>query len=119
MPASISPSGKLAEAASTLIGSSAVHEAEAIGHAQYVTVHRQARNAERVAEDHIRRLAAHSGELDQRIHRRALRHRDADQDVGHADERLRFLPEEAGRVDLPFELGGSRPCAAPSRPDIA
>ena len=46
-------------------------DADAVGDAQHVTIDRQARHAERVAEDDVRGLAADAGQLDERLHRRS------------------------------------------------
>ena len=43
-------------------GSSDVHEADPVGHAQHVAIDRQARHAERVAEHDVRGLAADAGQ---------------------------------------------------------
>ena len=95
-------------------------DADAVRHAQHVPVDRQARDAERVAEHDVRRLAADARQLDERVH--VGRHLAAvvlDERLRHADERLRLGAEEAGRMDLRLELRRPSPSRARARPDSA
>ena len=45
-----------------------MHQTDSIGHAKNMPIDRQARNAERVAKDDVRRFASHPGKFDQRFH---------------------------------------------------
>ena len=82
-------------------------DADAVRHTQHMAVDRETRHAERVAEYHVRGLAADARELDERLHR--VRHFAAvlfGDRRRHADQRFRFRAEETGRLDDGFELGG-------------
>ena len=92
---------------STTTGSSPSAMPMRLDDAQHVAVDRQAGNAERVAEDDVRRLAPDAGQLDERLHR--VRHLAAvlvDERLRHAEQRLRFGAEETGGMNLRLELGG-------------
>jgi hypothetical protein len=84
-------------------------DADAVRDTQHVTVDRKTRNAERMAQDDVRRLAAHARELREQVHvsgdvAAMLGH----ELLRHTDQRLGLLTEEAGRQDLRLELAGGR-----------
>jgi hypothetical protein len=82
-----------------------MHEAQAIGDAQDVPIHGQARDAERVPEHHIGGLAADAREFCQGVHvGRHLSAMPLDEPTCHAHQRPGLLPEEPRRLDGRFEL---------------
>ncbi len=85
-------------------------DADASGDAEDVSIHRQSRDAERVAKDDVGGLAAHAGQLHQFVHR--PRHFAAMRvdDLGrHPEQRARLGAEETCRLDLRLEFVGGRP----------
>ena len=90
-----------------LLGRRRLGDADAVGHAQDMAIDRQAGDAEGVAEDDVRRLAADAGQGRQRVH--VGGHLAAvvlEQGMRHAKQHLGLLPEEARGHDLRFELRG-------------
>src|SRR5439155_7489287 len=75
--------------------------------AQHVAIDRQARDAERVTEHDVGRLAADARKRRQLFHvGRYFAAVFVDQLLRHRDQRARFLTEEPGRQDLRLELLG-------------
>ena len=85
-------------------------DADPVRDPQHVAIDRQARDTERVTENDVGRLPPDGGQFDQGVHsRRDFSGVALDESVGHSGERLRLGPEEAGRLNLRFELVGRRP----------
>ena len=79
-------------------------DADAVRHAQHVPIDRQPRDAERVPEHDVRRLAADAGQREQRRHvGRHLALMLLHEGLRHADERSGFRAEESGRMNLRLE----------------
>jgi len=84
-------------------------EAPALADPPDMGVDDHARHAEDAAEDHVGRLAAHTVELQQLLHR--LRHDPAEfllERPGHPNDGQRLLMVETRRLDVAFEFGQVR-----------
>jgi hypothetical protein len=80
-----------------------------VRHPQHMAIDRQTGNAERMAEDDVRRLPSNSWQLDQGVHaRRHVARVPLDERGRHAGQRLRLGTEEAGGLYLRLELGRRR-----------
>ena len=80
-----------------LLGIVAKGRPQALRHAEHVGIHRQGRDAERIAQHHVGRLPAHPGEL-RRARRACAAPRPAvalHQRPGHAEERLGLGPDRS------------------------
>lgn len=84
-----------------------IRDANPVCDPQHVAIHRQARHAQRVAQDDVGGLASHARELDEIVHaRRHFAPVSFHERAGHAGQRLRLGSEEAGRLNLRLQLRG-------------
>jgi hypothetical protein len=85
-------------------------KADPICDSQHVAIDRQRRDPQRVTQDDARSFPADSRKLDEILHsRRYLAPMLLDERGGHAHQRLRLHPKEAGGLDLRLELCRRRP----------
>jgi hypothetical protein len=84
-------------------------DANPVRHAEHMSIDRQARHAEGMPEHDVRRLAADTRQLRQRIHVGGdVAPMPFDDGRRHTVERLRLRAEESRRLDLRLELVGRR-----------